>query len=1096
MQLLVTVTRMVYAYRRTRRNFPTPLETTMPAAHRVPPAVVAFALLALTALIPFHAHALTPTTTTLTLSAPCFTQGCILTFTAKVTGGSSSVHPGLVYFCEGSVANCENTIAIGHAQLTATGSAAIVVGAQSLVPGTHQIYAVFAGTSVYSGSSSAVQELTVPSSVLTTLTNLSATPADQAGQYKLQAQVTSLGNSGATGNVSFFDTSFANAPLGSVPMTNNGFVGFYDNANLFDLTGIPSNYFGDVVKVATGDFNRDGSDDILLVGAHAIHVMLGSANRRFTLAPSSSPNLGTSSGDIKVADFNSDGKLDIAVPDASTHSVRVSLGNGDGTFTDVTPTTFTENPVNVYVGDFNGDGIPDLVVTIQDPSTQTYALQVALGNGNGTFTPQSATYLSGHITNLPVYIADEDGDGKLDLIVTDSGTFASQLRVLHGNGDGTFTAVAAATQTTAPILTTAGDYTGDGILDVFIYDGNNIVMWAGVGDGTFVQPPNGYGVLNIEDRIFKSLVTGDFDHNGTLEPAGAVLETLNPTPDSAYIVYVGQNTPPGYLSYAPLDGLPIPDLNGSVYTPGSIAVGDFNGDGFLDILDFTPTTTPETTNYAGGNIFVLDSATSPAITLGATGIHQVVATYQGDSSHLASTSPPQALTGAQSANGGTSFTGLTSVSLNGGASLDGGVLRLTDGNSFEARSAFYPTRVPVYDFQTSFEFQIPNQESDGLAFVLQSNGPNAIGSNGGGIGYGVAPGASSGASIINSLAVIFDTHNNQGEGANSVRIETGGITSPAGSVDLTSSGIDLHSGDHFLAQIVHAETTGALGLTINDLDTGKSFTHTFTVDLFGALGDTSGYAGFTSATGATASTVSVLKWTYSGERCCDTIGSTNTPYYPNGFVNPGSAIQFYGGSALSGTALQLTSGGTFEATRTNILGAVESQQWVTDFDFAIQGTGGDGFTFFRSSDGYPGVTGGFGGALGYAGPYRGGNPGAPAGLGDSLAIKFDLHDNAGESPNSTGLYFNGASPTTPALDLYPSRVDLHSGHTFHARISYFRGAISLSITDLTSYAVFTTRFAPSTGLGTASVGFTAATGATANTIQILNWTYDSVDVDF
>ena len=1069
----------------------------MPAAHRVPPAfIVLVAFFALSTFLPVQGHALTPTSTALTINAPCFTQGCVLTFTAKVTAGAVSAHPGLVYFCEGAAPICENGIPLGHAQLSSAGTATVVVGAQSLTQGTHSIYAFFTGTSAYATSSSATQDLTIPPAVLTTLTNLSAIPGIAAGQYKLQAQVTALGPIGATGNVSFFDTTYGNAPLGSVPITQNGYQGFFENPGLFDLSGIPASYFGDVIRVAVGDFNHDGFEDILLAGVHGVHVLLGSANRRFTLAPFSSPNLGASSGDIKVADFNSDGKLDIAVPDAGTHSVRVSLGNGDGTFTDAAPTTFTENPLNVYVGDFNKDGIPDLAVTLQDPSTHVYALQVALGNGNGTFTPQPATYLSSLIGTLPVYIADEDGDGKLDLIVTDSGTYANQLQVLHGNGDGTFTAITTTTQTTAPILTTAGDFNGDGLLDVFIYDGNNIILWEGAGDGTFVQPPNGEGVLYISGRTFKSLVTGDFDRNGALEPAGEVIDTLNASPESLYVVYQGQNTPPGYLQYAPEDGLPIPDLNGNVFTPGVIAVGDFNGDGFLDILDFTPTASPQTTDYAGGNILVLDSGVTPTITLGAPGTHQVIASYAGDSTHAASTSPEQALTGPQPVNGGSSFTGLGAVKLNGGASVQDGVLQLTDGKSFEARSAFYPTRVPVYNFQTSFEFQIPNQDSDGLAFVVQSNGPNAIGSNGGGIGYGLSPGATSGASIVNSLAVIFDPHNNQGEGANSVRVETGGITSPAGSVDLTPSGINLHSGDRFLAQIVHVETTGSLVLTINDLDTGKSFTHTFTVDLFGALGDTAGYAGFTSGTGATASTVNVLNWTYSGQRCCSTIGNFQTPYYPNGFVNPGSYIQFYKGSALVGTALQLTNGTPYEATVTKTLSAVESQQWATDFDFSIQGTGGDGFTFYRSSDGYPGVTGGYGGALGYAGPYQGGNPGAPAGFGGSLAIKFDLHNNAGEGPNSTGLYFNGAYPSTPSIDLYPSRIDLHSGHTFHARISYFHGAINLSITDLTNYAVFTTRFSPSTGLGTAAVGFTAAAGATANTIKILNWTYDEVDVDF
>lgn len=112
---------------------------------------------------------------------------------------------------------------------------------------------------------------------------------------------------------------------------------------------------------------------------------------------------------------------------------------------------------------------------------------------------------------------------------------------------------------------------------------------------------------------------------------------------------------------------------------------------------------------------------------------------------------------------------------------------------------------------------------------------------------------------------------------------------------------------------------------------------------------------------------------------------------------------------------------------------------------------------------------------------------------NSIAIKFDLHNNQGEGPNSTGIYVNGASPTTPSIDLTPSGINLHSGHLFHARITR-TGAdqFTLTITDLNVYTVFQTTFTvPNPELlqeGIVFAGFTAGTGATPSSIKILNWT--------
>ena len=119
------------------------------------------------------------------------------------------------------------------------------------------------------------------------------------------------------------------------------------------------------------------------------------------------------------------------------------------------------------------------------------------------------------------------------------------------------------------------------------------------------------------------------------------------------------------------------------------------------------------------------------------------------------------------------------VTLNGGATIQGSNLQLTDGGRYEARSAFYPTPIGLSSFVTRFDLQLGGKdfagtEADGAAFVLQSNGPNALGSPGGGLGYGLAGIGQSGPSITNSIAVKFDLHSNDGEGSSSTGLYING----------------------------------------------------------------------------------------------------------------------------------------------------------------------------------------------------------------------------------------------------------------------------------------------------------------------------------
>ena len=104
---------------------------------------------------------------------------------------------------------------------------------------------------------------------------------------------------------------------------------------------------------------------------------------------------------------------------------------------------------------------------------------------------------------------------------------------------------------------------------------------------------------------------------------------------------------------------------------------------------------------------------------------------------------------------------------------------------------------------------------------------------------------------------------------------------------------------------------------------------------------------------------------------------------------------------------------------------VNVQKFTTDFTFQLSAGSptADGFTSrFRVIP--PAALGGAGGKLGYGNILK------------SVAVKFDLYNNAGEGTDSTGLYLNGPDPTVPAVDMTSSGVDLHSGHVFSVHIVY------------------------------------------------------------
>jgi hypothetical protein len=210
------------------------------------------------------------------------------------------------------------------------------------------------------------------------------------------------------------------------------------------------------------------------------------------------------------------------------------------------------------------------------------------------------------------------------------------------------------------------------------------------------------------------------------------------------------------------------------------------------------------------------------------------------------------------------FRGVGSVlTLNGSAKVNGSALQLTDGGMAEAASAFSTNPVNITHFSTQFTFLIlntTNPSADGFTFAIQGVGPTALGASGGALGYGTQIGGGT-SGIPNSVAVKFDLFSNQGEGNDSTGLYTNGATpTNVGSIDLTSTGIDLHRQHVFQVSMTYDGTT--LQVTITDTSTHAKAMQSYTVSIASNVGGSTAFVGFTGGTGSLTANQSILTWTF------------------------------------------------------------------------------------------------------------------------------------------------------------------------------------------------------------------------------------------
>ncbi len=240
--------------------------------------------------------------------------------------------------------------------------------------------------------------------------------------------------------------------------------------------------------------------------------------------------------------------------------------------------------------DCDGDGDLDLYVANEGGRGNWLFRQ----NPDGTFTDIAQTAGCDDAgNNRAVKFADYDNDGDEDVFVA---AHRGPNRLYRNNGDGTFTDVADAVMASGNRTFGAawGDYNRDGFLDLYVVNRGTQAnpepnqLFANNGDGTFTERGAELGVDNGLAGL--EAVWIDYDNDGDLD--------LYLSNDKHAGNHLWRNNDDGTFTDVSVQS----GSNIAIDSMG-IGVGDFDGNGFLDIY-LTNTPYSPLSNPSGGNVLL------------------------------------------------------------------------------------------------------------------------------------------------------------------------------------------------------------------------------------------------------------------------------------------------------------------------------------------------------------------------------------------------------------------------------------------------------------------------------------------------------------
>ena len=358
---------------------------------------------------------------------------------------------------------------------------------------------------------------------------------------------------------------------------------------IFSSTGQTlAGYRSGFISPMVGDIDKDGDLDIVIVTEHGAgsRILRNDGNGLFT--DSSIDLTGTQFDSFRypidnygalLIDVDRDGYPDIFIAHGTSSAFgipnEVWLNDGTGAFTNSNLALGYNNSKSVSSGDMNGDGYTDVYVTNFRQKNHVW-----LNNGNVNFTPHGG-YL-GNEDSQSVNLGDLDNDGDLDAFVangssTSSGASFANLVWLN-DGDGVFVNSGQRLGNSNSQDSSLADLDGDGDLDVFVsnkFVPNNPGMsqqdeiWFNDGKGHFTRSSYDFG-----DVPSLAVALGDIDGDSDIDIVISNFTVSGPSVSFELSIWTNN----GAGVFAKSSSLSLEN------TSYSVKLGDFNGDGTLDIF--------------------------------------------------------------------------------------------------------------------------------------------------------------------------------------------------------------------------------------------------------------------------------------------------------------------------------------------------------------------------------------------------------------------------------------------------------------------------------------------------------------------------------